>query len=162
MAGRLFMGIIALALWFAVIERVVDPVFSCKPLPPLGPRLLNAKAAFGEFMRKCHKEIIDYMKTVPPHMVRRIVPLACIEFRKCFPLMADQNYKPFLDCVLPINTNMSSVLYTKLNLTEKYAFTAKAGLECLVKVASELPYGVQAMDDAMTFGMRTIMTFGAT
>ncbi|KAL3210004.1 hypothetical protein MRX96_037484 [Rhipicephalus microplus] len=127
MAGRLFMGIIALALWFAVIERVVDPVFSCKPLPPLGPRLLNAKAAFGEFMRKCHKEIIDYMKTVPPHMVRR-----------------------------------SSVLYTKLNLTEKYAFTAKAGLECLVKVASELPYGVQAMDDAMTFGMRTIMTFGAT
>ncbi|XP_075532238.1 uncharacterized protein LOC142564918 isoform X2 [Dermacentor variabilis] len=40
-------------------------------IPAFGPRLLTAKAVFGNIMRRCHKEILEYTKTLPPQKVAK-------------------------------------------------------------------------------------------
>ncbi|XP_075532239.1 uncharacterized protein LOC142564918 isoform X3 [Dermacentor variabilis] len=74
------MGFAALIIVFGAMQYIVDPGSTCKTqLPPFGPRLLTAKAVFGNIMRRCHKEILEYTKTLPPQKVAKVCLFKVLE-----------------------------------------------------------------------------------
>nr|XP_054934004.1 uncharacterized protein LOC129388045 [Dermacentor andersoni] len=115
--------ILAAMLYFA------DPGSTCKTtLPPNGPRLMKAKAVFGDIMRTCKKEILEYTKTVPPQKVHQVLAIVCSMYNACLPLAEEQNLKPVFDCGLSMMMNKSSTLYTKLDLPIEYTYAGEKAL----------------------------------
>ncbi|XP_070383225.1 uncharacterized protein [Dermacentor albipictus] len=147
----------------AAMLYIADPGSTCKTkLPPIGPRLTKAKAAFGDVMRTCKKEILEYAKTVPPQKVHQVVEIVCSMYNACLPLAEEQNLKPALDCGLALLMNKSSLLYTKLQLPIEYTFAGEKALVCIVQVLTSNGAGIQATDDTVAFARRAILTYGWT
>ncbi|XP_070383128.1 uncharacterized protein [Dermacentor albipictus] len=129
---------------------------------PVGPRLLTAKATFGEFMRRCTKEMHAYVKTVPPEKVHQLVPIACSMYNTCISLAEDKNLKPVLDCIHSMLMNKSSLLYTKLHLPIEYTNTGEKALVCFFNAVEGTGAGIQAVDDTVAFFRMAVFTYGWT
>ncbi|XP_054934470.1 uncharacterized protein [Dermacentor andersoni] len=156
-------GYILFALVCTVTQYIVDPGSSCKAeMPPVGPRLLQAKALFGEVMRQCKKEIFVYLKSVPPHLLSKIIPISCAVYHECKRIHEGNELEPVVNCCISAFKNKSAPLYTKLNLSDAYGHGAEAGLVCTLKVAQERGAGLQALDDEIGFMRKAALSFGWT
>ncbi|XP_050049955.1 uncharacterized protein [Dermacentor andersoni] len=157
------MGFSSLIIIFAAMQYIVHPGSTCRTrLPPIGPRLLTAKATFGEVMRRCTKEMHAYSKTIPPQKLHQLVPILCSMYNTCIPLAEEKNLKPVLDCGLTMLMNKSSLLYTKLHLPIEYTYTGEKALVCFVNVLESTGAGIQAIDDTTAFFRMAVFTYGWT
>ncbi|XP_075532235.1 uncharacterized protein LOC142564917 [Dermacentor variabilis] len=157
------MGFSSLIIIFAAMQYIVHHGSTCRTrLPPIGPRLLTAKATFGEFMRRCTKEMNAFTKTIPPHKLRQLVPIVCSMYNTCIALAEEKNLKPVLDCGMSMLMNKSSLLYTKLQLPIEYTYTGEKVMVCFFKVFESTGAGIQAVDDTTAFFRMTVFTYGWT
>ncbi|XP_070382711.1 uncharacterized protein [Dermacentor albipictus] len=131
-------------------------------LPPVGPRLLRAKALFGDIMRTCKKEVLAYAKYIPPQKLRHVVPIVCEIYNCCRPLGEDSNIKPMVDCIVSKTRNQSSLLYTKVKLSPNFGNAARDSTVCLGKVAGKSGWGLQTIDDGAAVGVKFVYSFGWT
>ncbi|XP_075532231.1 uncharacterized protein LOC142564915 isoform X2 [Dermacentor variabilis] len=154
----LSLGFISSVMAFASIQYIADPAASCKAqLPPFGPRLLTAKAIFGEAMRGCMKEMVAFVRTVPSE---KVLYMECQIYNTCIPLAEEHNWQPAIDCAVPMLQNKSSFLYTKIRLPLECGYKAEKALICMAKAIESTGAGLQGIDDAFTLGMKTFLTLG--
>ncbi|XP_075728341.1 uncharacterized protein LOC142769203 [Rhipicephalus microplus] len=129
-------------------------------LPPFGPRLMRAKALFGQMAQDCMKELVVYAKTIPPHKLQQVVKVSCAAYFSCMHLWDDNDRKPALDCITGIALNESSDLYAKLKLPREHGLAARDGLRCMYEVANKVGLKREAVDDAVAVGTKGMLSFG--
>ncbi|XP_075532226.1 uncharacterized protein LOC142564910 [Dermacentor variabilis] len=151
------------AVIFALLLCVFQPTSPCNTkLPPPGPRLLQAKALLGEAMRECKKELVTYVKNVPPHLLGKIIPISCAVYNECRWISQGEDLKQVIDCCISAYQNKSAPFYTRLNLSETYGQAAEKTLVCLLKGAQDRHISLQAFDDAATYTRRAVLAYGWT
>ncbi|XP_077529422.1 uncharacterized protein LOC144141800 isoform X2 [Haemaphysalis longicornis] len=109
-----------------------------RQLPPIGPRLLRAKALFGEAVRACKNEMVQLIRKIPPQHLGKMFP--------CFMKKVEDTGK---------------FANTKFNLSESSLSDARNVLLCLQKQDTE-KFDLQTVDDIMAFGRMVILTYGWT
>nr|XP_054934476.1 uncharacterized protein LOC129388366 [Dermacentor andersoni] len=130
-----------MTLALATIHMITDCGSTCPTqLPRVGPRLLRAKALFGDVMRMCKKEVLAYANCIPPQKLRHVVRIVCEIYNCCRPLGEDSNFKPMADCIVSKTLNQV----------------------CLAKVAKKSGWGLQTIDDSTAFGVKFVYSFGWT
>nr|XP_054918453.1 uncharacterized protein LOC129380707 isoform X1 [Dermacentor andersoni] len=149
---------------FLLGASLLGPSFSCNTkLPPLGPRLLSAKALFGEVMRVCKNYILAYAKTMAPDKVHRTILAFCTHYNTCKSFARNGAPELVYDCTLQVvrkQQGLSNV--TSLHISEAHVETSQKALECMWKVYRSRPLDMQAMDDAVAVGRQAVLTFGWT
>ncbi|XP_075728413.1 uncharacterized protein LOC142769231 isoform X2 [Rhipicephalus microplus] len=129
----------------------LDAGRTCKTqLPPFGPRLLRAKALFGETIRACKKEFVAYAKEIPPEKLRHVLVMVCTQYHKCRSLITTEEFRT------------SSSHYMHLNFTKEYVNAANNTLTCVLNHISNSTLNVQAVDDATAFALKAVVNFGWT
>ncbi|XP_054934472.1 uncharacterized protein [Dermacentor andersoni] len=146
---------------FALLLCVLEPTSSCNTKLPR-PRLLQAKVLFGDAMRVCEKEIVEYAKNIPPHMLHKIIPISCAVYNECKWISQDKDLKPIIDCCISAYQNKSAPFYTRLNLSEAYAQAAEKSLVCILKATQDRRVGLQTLDDGIAFARITALAYGWT
>ncbi|KAL1421760.1 hypothetical protein MTO96_022809 [Rhipicephalus appendiculatus] len=77
-----------------VMANAVNPGSTCnRQMPGIGPRLLSAKAVFGDVMRTCKKEIVELAKVVPSADVKRLVRGYCHYYNACKEMVMEEMHK---------------------------------------------------------------------
>ncbi|XP_054934475.1 uncharacterized protein [Dermacentor andersoni] len=136
-------------LLFVITPYIMNPGSSCRTqLPPMGPRLLQAKAFFGKAVRECKNEMLAYAKTIPPHKLRQVVQVACSIYHSCMSSVKEQHIDP------------SSLYYTKVKLPIEFGYASRDFVRCLGNVTKNSGLTITAIDDAVTFAMKAMLSFG--
>ncbi|XP_070382681.1 uncharacterized protein [Dermacentor albipictus] len=152
-----------LGVLFLLAASLLGPSFSCNTkLPPLGPRLLSAKALFGEVMRVCKNHILAYAKTMAPDKVHRIIFAFCTHYNTCKSFARNGAPEVVYNCTLQVFRKQLIPNVTSLHTSEAYVEASQKALECLWKVYRTHPLDIQAMDDAIAVGRQAVLTFGWT
>ncbi|KAL1487274.1 hypothetical protein MTO96_031022 [Rhipicephalus appendiculatus] len=128
----------------------------------LGPRLLHAKALFGDVMRGCHKELLTYVKTIPSEKLAKVMLVACAQYNVCKPLIRMETLNASADCMLRPVRNNSHPLYTRLNFTEEYKVAVIKAVGCAWKILGSSPAYVDASEEAAAFAHQALLAFGWT
>ncbi|KAL3216444.1 hypothetical protein MRX96_033087 [Rhipicephalus microplus] len=115
-----------------------------------GPRLLRAKALFGETIRTCKNEFVAYAKEIPPEKLRHVLVMVCTQYHKCRSLITTEEFRT------------SSSHYMHLNFTKEYVNAANNTLTCVLNHISNSTLNVQAVDDATAFALKAVVNFGWT
>ncbi|XP_075728412.1 uncharacterized protein LOC142769231 isoform X1 [Rhipicephalus microplus] len=141
----------------------LDAGRTCKTqLPPFGPRLLRAKALFGETIRACKKEFVAYAKEIPPEKLRHVLVMVCTQYHKCRSLITTEEFRTSHECLIQTVRNESSSHYMHLNFTKEYVNAANNTLTCVLNHISNSTLNVQAVDDATAFALKAVVNFGWT
>ncbi|XP_075532124.1 uncharacterized protein LOC142564832 [Dermacentor variabilis] len=163
MMAQWHMGIATwLGVTFLLGSSLLGTSSSCNTqLPPLGPRLLSAKAFFGKVMQVCSKEILAYARTIRHDKLHTILHMVCDNYKVCKAFARKGVPKPMYDCILKALDKQSSHL-TRLHISEAYNETSREALECLQEIQRSIPLDIQAMEDAVAVARQAILTFGWT
>ncbi|XP_075532242.1 uncharacterized protein LOC142564919 isoform X2 [Dermacentor variabilis] len=145
-----FHGGIVVLLSVGLQLSIIHPDKACNDrLPPFGPRLLQAKAVFGDVARSCAKKILAYSKNIRSDMVRKLMALTCNHYNSCRHTALDGNVQP------------SSLFYKYVNVTDALRVTAEELVNCTWKTGfSSRTTTVQAMDDFFTVARQGILSYG--
>ncbi|XP_054934474.1 uncharacterized protein [Dermacentor andersoni] len=148
-------------LLFVITPYIMNPGSSCRTqLPPMGPRLLQAKAFFGKAVRECKNEMLAYAKTIPPHKLRQVVQVACSIYHSCMSSVKEQHIDPAVECNVSKTLNESSLYYTKVKLPIEFGYASRDFVRCLGNVTKNSGLTITAIDDAVTFAMKAMLSFG--
>ncbi|XP_075532222.1 uncharacterized protein LOC142564906 [Dermacentor variabilis] len=154
-------GYIFLTIVCTVTHYIVHAGASCAAgRAPVGPRLFQAKALFGDTVRRCKGEILASLKIVPPHLLRKVLSTACCMYDECKEMYQDSEFEPVIDCCITAIRNKSAPLYTKMKLPDTYQQVGVNTLMCMVKVAQERRASLQGFDDAFTIMRNVALTYG--
>ncbi|XP_075532240.1 uncharacterized protein LOC142564919 isoform X1 [Dermacentor variabilis] len=157
-----FHGGIVVLLSVGLQLSIIHPDKACNDrLPPFGPRLLQAKAVFGDVARSCAKKILAYSKNIRSDMVRKLMALTCNHYNSCRHTALDGNVQPVLECFITGFDNKSSLFYKYVNVTDALRVTAEELVNCTWKTGfSSRTTTVQAMDDFFTVARQGILSYG--
>ncbi|XP_070383126.1 uncharacterized protein [Dermacentor albipictus] len=157
-----FHGGIVVLLSAVLQLSIIHPDKACnEQLPPFGPRLLKAKAVFGDVARSCGKEILAYVKNIRSEMVRKLVALTCNHYNSCRHTALDGSVQPVLECIITGFDNKSSLFYKHVNVTDALRVAAEELVNCTWKTGfSSRTITVQALDDFFTVARQGILTYG--
>ncbi|XP_075726761.1 uncharacterized protein LOC142768636 [Rhipicephalus microplus] len=146
---------------FVVLASLVNQGTSCKKqMPPFGPRLLRAKALFGNFMRDCKAELLDVAKAVPPQKVHEMAEMACRIYNACKPSVIETPPDVMYDCAYSVTQNVSH--FTYFGMPDQFQHIAKNYLACAQNSMKKYSVPLQTIDDVITVAYVAVHTFGWT
>ncbi|XP_075532076.1 uncharacterized protein LOC142564798 [Dermacentor variabilis] len=149
-------------LGFILGACVVNSGSSCNTqLPRIGPRLLQAKALFGEIFRVCKEDLVAYAKTIPSDKLRFVMQMTCAQYNICKALIRTEAQQSY-DCMLEQVHNESSLHYTRLNLTKEHMHAADKAVACAWNIVGNSTAYIQALDDTTALIRHAALTFGWT
>ncbi|XP_050047488.2 uncharacterized protein [Dermacentor andersoni] len=123
---------------------------------------MRAKALFGEAMRMCKKELVAYARTIPSEKIRKVLAAACSAYNNCKTLADEHNLEPAYNCLASQALNATSPYAMWLNMSDEYRHAAQGVLLCLWKGVLSRGVDGPAIDDAVAFTRRAVLTFGWT
>ncbi|XP_077529421.1 uncharacterized protein LOC144141800 isoform X1 [Haemaphysalis longicornis] len=135
-----------------------------RQLPPIGPRLLRAKALFGEAVRACKNEMVQLIRKIPPQHLGKLVIFSCANYNACKDSLEANLRTPLIEmfpCFMKKVEDTGKFANTKFNLSESSLSDARNVLLCLQKQDTE-KFDLQTVDDIMAFGRMVILTYGWT
>ncbi|XP_049511217.1 uncharacterized protein LOC125939813 [Dermacentor silvarum] len=127
--GHVPVGVTSMAILIVFGLYILDSGTPCNTeLPPVGPRLLRAKALFGEGMRVCKKEIVAYANTIPSQKIRKILQASCSAFNTCKTLAQEDNLEPAYQCLVSQAQSTTSPSALWLNMSDEYRDATQGAL----------------------------------
>ncbi|KAL3215672.1 hypothetical protein MRX96_033515 [Rhipicephalus microplus] len=151
---------------FVFLACLVDPGMPCrKKMPPLGPRLLRAKALFGNFMRECKDLIFAVAKAIPPPKVHEVTERGCRLYNACKPSTNEAQPDVLYDCLnlaFADAVRTFTVISPPLPRGEEIQRAAQNYMVCGVGVAKKYSISLETLDDVMAVAYTAIHSFGWT
>ncbi|XP_077529416.1 uncharacterized protein LOC144141798 [Haemaphysalis longicornis] len=148
-----------------LVASNLDNCSACNTrLPSIGPRLLKAKALFGEGMRHCKKEILKVVREVPAEQVAKLLRYSCSRYNACKDSFEERHGTPLIKMTACLKKNLEdnkTFFTTKFNLSDTFVPDMIACMECVQKFDA-MTTNLQTMDDTVTVMKTAIMTYGWT